>query len=642
MHDLCDAVVLAIETDLPGHEVFYIASPDTIGGHPLAETVAEHYDGADIELRPIAREDASAISCAKAERLLGWKATRSWRDYLDDAGTGARVKTGAGQRPAPRSRPSASARGRSAAPGGSAGGGRRRRLRSPPSAARSSSASTGSTPRPCTASATRRRSCGRALAAVPAWARTCYVFTKCGRRWEGRPEGVIENDLRPESIREECEREPAAARRRAHRPLPGALARLDDGHAARGLLGDDGASSSTRARCAGSASPTSTSSSSRAARRCVTSTRCSPRSRCSREDAPGDRAPLGGRARNRCDLLLAARVGDCSPGAFDHERLAGSRRRRLAPRAPAFQEPARLAQPRPRRSPACGSRTSSGRRCRRSLWRGCSRSPASPRAIVGGRTPHHVEGWAAASDLGLGRRILGAIDDAIVASRRRLGRAARATAAHPPTRHRAKRGAHTMRLGLLSTANINLEILGGAAETDRVDVVAVASRDAARAEAYAAEHGIARAHGSYEALLARRRGRRRLHLAPERPAPRVDDARARRRASTSSARSRTRAVPAEVEEAFDARRDGGARGHGGVHVPPPPADARRSSGSSADGALGRVRLDHARHSRSRSPTWTNVRALPELDGGALMDVGCYCVSGSRCSRASPSPCARSR
>ncbi len=32
------------------------------------------------------------------------------------------------------------------------------------------------------------------------------VFTKCGRRWEGRPEGVIENDLRPESIREECER----------------------------------------------------------------------------------------------------------------------------------------------------------------------------------------------------------------------------------------------------------------------------------------------------------------------------------------------------------------------------------------------------------------------------------------------------
>ena len=33
-----------------------------------------------------------------------------------------------------------------------------------------------------------------------------FVFTKCGRRWEGRPAGVIENDLRPDSIRDECER----------------------------------------------------------------------------------------------------------------------------------------------------------------------------------------------------------------------------------------------------------------------------------------------------------------------------------------------------------------------------------------------------------------------------------------------------
>ncbi len=86
VHDLCDAVVLAIETDLPAHEVFYIAAPDTIGGHPLAETVARHYDGADIEIRPVGREDASALSSAKAERLLGWTATRTWRDYLDDEG----------------------------------------------------------------------------------------------------------------------------------------------------------------------------------------------------------------------------------------------------------------------------------------------------------------------------------------------------------------------------------------------------------------------------------------------------------------------------------------------------------------------------------------------------------------------------
>jgi D-xylose 1-dehydrogenase (NADP+, D-xylono-1,5-lactone-forming) len=58
-----------------------------------------------------------------------------------------------------------------------------------------------------------------------------------------------------------------------------------------------------------------------------------------------------------------------------------------------------------------------------------------------------------------------------------------------------------VRWGLLSTALINEAILGGAAESERAHVVAVASRDAARAESYAAEHGIERAHGSYEALL---------------------------------------------------------------------------------------------------------------------------------------------
>jgi nucleoside-diphosphate-sugar epimerase len=86
VYDLCDAVVRVIETDLPGHEVFYIASPDTIGGHPLVETVREQYDGAGIAFRDLERPDASAISSAKAQRLLGWTPTRSWRDYLDDDG----------------------------------------------------------------------------------------------------------------------------------------------------------------------------------------------------------------------------------------------------------------------------------------------------------------------------------------------------------------------------------------------------------------------------------------------------------------------------------------------------------------------------------------------------------------------------
>jgi D-xylose 1-dehydrogenase (NADP+, D-xylono-1,5-lactone-forming) len=49
------------------------------------------------------------------------------------------------------------------------------------------------------------------------------------------------------------------------------------------------------------------------------------------------------------------------------------------------------------------------------------------------------------------------------------------------------------RWGIISTARINLKVLAGAAESDDVEVVAVASRDQARADAYAREHGIATA-----------------------------------------------------------------------------------------------------------------------------------------------------
>jgi xylose dehydrogenase (NAD/NADP) len=58
-----------------------------------------------------------------------------------------------------------------------------------------------------------------------------------------------------------------------------------------------------------------------------------------------------------------------------------------------------------------------------------------------------------------------------------------------------------LRVGLLSTANINRKLLGGARAAEGVEVVAVASRVADRAQAYAAEHGLGRAHGSYDALL---------------------------------------------------------------------------------------------------------------------------------------------
>ncbi|HJQ73692.1 MAG TPA: Gfo/Idh/MocA family oxidoreductase, partial [Gaiellaceae bacterium] len=56
--------------------------------------------------------------------------------------------------------------------------------------------------------------------------------------------------------------------------------------------------------------------------------------------------------------------------------------------------------------------------------------------------------------------------------------------------------------GIVSTADINRKVIPGAHASDKVDLVAVASRDRARAEAYAREWEIPRAYGSYEELLA--------------------------------------------------------------------------------------------------------------------------------------------
>ena len=84
-YDLADALRLAAESDLAEHEVMYIASPDNSVGRPLAELIRRQH-GDSVALRPLAREDAAGISCAKAERLLGYAPTRSWRQYLDEDG----------------------------------------------------------------------------------------------------------------------------------------------------------------------------------------------------------------------------------------------------------------------------------------------------------------------------------------------------------------------------------------------------------------------------------------------------------------------------------------------------------------------------------------------------------------------------
>jgi len=183
-----------------------------------------------------------------------------------------------------------------------------------------------------------------------------------------------------------------------------------------------------------------------------------------------------------------------------------------------------------------------------------------------------------------------------------------------------------MRLGLLSTANINRAILAGAARTGRVDVVAVASRDAGRADAYAAEHGIATAHGSYEALLAD----------PDVDAVYISLPNGLHHEWTMHALAAGKHVlcekpytrhPHEAEEAFAVADAAGlvlAEAFMYRHHPQTATVARLV----VDGAIGRLCAVKATFTFPLRDL-SDVRALPELDGGALMDVGCYCVSGIR-------------
>src|SRR5271154_45230 len=64
------------------------------------------------------------------------------------------------------------------------------------------------------------------------------------------------------------------------------------------------------------------------------------------------------------------------------------------------------------------------------------------------------------------------------------------------------RMASPVKWGIVSTADINRKVIPGAHASEKVDLVAVASRDQARADAYAREWEIPGAYGSYEELLA--------------------------------------------------------------------------------------------------------------------------------------------
>jgi D-xylose 1-dehydrogenase (NADP+, D-xylono-1,5-lactone-forming) len=187
-------------------------------------------------------------------------------------------------------------------------------------------------------------------------------------------------------------------------------------------------------------------------------------------------------------------------------------------------------------------------------------------------------------------------------------------------------GVEPVRYGVLSTANINEQVLEGAGPSDRVEIVAVASRDRDRANEYAREYGIERAYGSYESLLAD----------PEIEAIYISlpnslhvewSVRALEAGKHVLCEKPLDRRAAEVERACDAADRAGrllAEAFMWRHNPQT-AKLQELVGSGAIGAIRQIRAAFSYTLTDQQ----NVRLRADLDGGALMDVGCYCVSGAR-------------
>jgi D-xylose 1-dehydrogenase (NADP+, D-xylono-1,5-lactone-forming) len=180
--------------------------------------------------------------------------------------------------------------------------------------------------------------------------------------------------------------------------------------------------------------------------------------------------------------------------------------------------------------------------------------------------------------------------------------------------------------GIVSTAHINRLFLAGARESPNVEILAVASRDAQRADEYARDNGIERAYGSYEALLSD----------PDVEAVYISLPNSMHVEWTVRALEAGKHVlcekplsrrAADVERAFDvADREQRLLMEAFMYRHNP--QTRRLTELVSVGAVGRVRIIRAVFGFvAHDPA--NVRLSAALGGGALMDVGCYCVSGCR-------------
>jgi xylose dehydrogenase (NAD/NADP) len=184
--------------------------------------------------------------------------------------------------------------------------------------------------------------------------------------------------------------------------------------------------------------------------------------------------------------------------------------------------------------------------------------------------------------------------------------------------------AEPVRWGILGTGDINTRFLAGARLTDAADFVAVGSRTDAKAGDFAKRHRIPRAHGSYEELLADPDVEAIYNTLPNSLHHEwtLKSLAAGKHVLCEKPYSRH---PAEVDEAFDAADRAGlilSEAFMWRHHP----QARRLVESFP--AIGPLQTIRATFSYVQEGS-ADIRLRPDLDGGSLMDVGCYCVSGLR-------------
>jgi xylose dehydrogenase (NAD/NADP) len=180
--------------------------------------------------------------------------------------------------------------------------------------------------------------------------------------------------------------------------------------------------------------------------------------------------------------------------------------------------------------------------------------------------------------------------------------------------------------GIISTADINRKVIPGAHASDKVELVAVASRDQAKADAYAKEWDIPHAYGTYDALLAD----------PEIEAVYISlpnnmhcewSIKALEAGKHVLCEKPMSRHPAEVAAAFDAaERTGFLLSEAFMYRHNP--QTKRILELVEGGAIGELRVIRSTFSYGLYDE-DNIRLRTDVEGGALMDVGCYNVSCSR-------------